>query len=131
CASPVAQRAGRAAAQRRRDVRRDDRIRSQPRLRRKRLRPGELRRAESGNPRHSGHLPRDLPPHNRGTRRSVAAGRLILRLRPRSRKMTGTAEGGDDMTIEVGDTAPDFTLPADGGGTASLKALRGKKVILY
>ncbi|MEX2454821.1 MAG: thioredoxin-dependent thiol peroxidase [Rhodospirillaceae bacterium] len=35
------------------------------------------------------------------------------------------------MTIEVGDTAPDFSLPADGGGKVSLKALRGKKVILY
>ena len=35
------------------------------------------------------------------------------------------------MTVEVGDKAPDFTLPADGGGTVSLKALRGKKVALY
>jgi peroxiredoxin Q/BCP len=35
------------------------------------------------------------------------------------------------MGIDVGDKAPDFTLPADGGGTVSLKALKGKKVILY
>jgi peroxiredoxin Q/BCP len=35
------------------------------------------------------------------------------------------------MTVEVGDKAPDFTLPADGGGTMSLKALRGKPVVLY
>jgi len=35
------------------------------------------------------------------------------------------------MTIEPGDTAPDFSLPADGGGKVSLKALRGRKVILY
>ena len=35
------------------------------------------------------------------------------------------------MTVDVGDKAPDFALPADGGGTASLKALKGKKVILY
>jgi peroxiredoxin Q/BCP len=35
------------------------------------------------------------------------------------------------MTVEVGDQAPDFTLPADGGGTMSLKALRGKPVVLY
>ena len=28
--------------------------------------------------------------------------------------------------LEVGDKAPDFTLPADGGGTVSLKALKGK-----
>jgi peroxiredoxin Q/BCP len=35
------------------------------------------------------------------------------------------------MSIEIGDKAPDFTLPADGGGTVSLKAFKGKKVILY
>jgi peroxiredoxin Q/BCP len=39
------------------------------------------------------------------------------------------------MTLEVGDTAPDFSLPATGpsGGAKplSLKSLRGKKVILY
>ena len=35
------------------------------------------------------------------------------------------------MTVEVGDKAPDFTLPADGGGTISLKALKGKPVVLY
>ncbi len=32
---------------------------------------------------------------------------------------------------EVGKTAPDFTLPADGGGTVKLSDLRGKKVVLY
>jgi peroxiredoxin Q/BCP len=35
------------------------------------------------------------------------------------------------MSIEVGDKAPDFTLPRDGGGTVSLKALKGKAVVLY
>jgi thioredoxin-dependent peroxiredoxin len=35
------------------------------------------------------------------------------------------------MSLEVGDTAPDFTLPTDGGGSISLSSLRGKKVILY
>jgi thioredoxin-dependent peroxiredoxin len=35
------------------------------------------------------------------------------------------------MSVEVGDKAPDFTLPADGGGTVSLKALKGKTVVLY
>ena len=35
------------------------------------------------------------------------------------------------MTITLGDKAPDFDLPADGGGTLSLKELRGKKVVLY
>ena len=35
------------------------------------------------------------------------------------------------MSVEVGDKAPDFTLPADGGGKVSLKALKGKTVVLY
>ncbi|HEY0526925.1 MAG TPA: thioredoxin-dependent thiol peroxidase [Stellaceae bacterium] len=35
------------------------------------------------------------------------------------------------MSLKIGDQAPDFTLPTDGGGTVSLSALRGKKVILY
>lgn len=30
-----------------------------------------------------------------------------------------------------GDKAPDFTMPTDGGGSVSLKELKGKKVILY
>ena len=34
-------------------------------------------------------------------------------------------------TLNPGDTAPDFTLPTDGGGTVSLSDLRGKHVILY
>lgn len=35
------------------------------------------------------------------------------------------------MTLAAGDIAPDFTLPADGGGSASLSALRGRPVVLY
>lgn len=35
------------------------------------------------------------------------------------------------MSLEVGDKAPDFTLPADGGGKVSLKELKGKTVVLY
>lgn len=35
------------------------------------------------------------------------------------------------MSVDAGDKAPDFTLPADGGGTVSLKDLRGRKVVLY
>jgi peroxiredoxin Q/BCP len=35
------------------------------------------------------------------------------------------------MSLDVGDKAPDFTLAADGGGKVSLKALKGKKVVLY
>ncbi|GAB1581993.1 peroxiredoxin [Phyllobacterium phragmitis] len=32
---------------------------------------------------------------------------------------------------DIGDIAPDFSLPRDGGGTLSLSALRGKPVILF
>jgi len=35
------------------------------------------------------------------------------------------------MTIDVGDKAPDFSAPTDSGGTASLKALKVRKVVLY
>ncbi|MCW5749666.1 MAG: thioredoxin-dependent thiol peroxidase [Alphaproteobacteria bacterium] len=33
--------------------------------------------------------------------------------------------------LKVGDKAPDFTLPGDGGRKISLKALKGKPVVLY
>jgi thioredoxin-dependent peroxiredoxin len=33
--------------------------------------------------------------------------------------------------LAPGDTAPDFTLPTDDGGSVSLKGLRGRKVIVY
>ena len=35
------------------------------------------------------------------------------------------------MPPEVGDPAPNFTLPRSGGGQQSLKDLRGRKVVLY
>lgn len=35
------------------------------------------------------------------------------------------------MTVDVGDTAPGFSLPTDGGGTLSLGDLKGKTVVLY
>ncbi|SMF40927.1 peroxiredoxin Q/BCP [Tistlia consotensis] len=35
------------------------------------------------------------------------------------------------MTVEVGQQAPDFSMPTDGGGTVSLAALKGRKVVLY
>ena len=35
------------------------------------------------------------------------------------------------MSVAVGDKAPDFTLPTDGGGKLSLKDLRGKTAVLY
>ena len=35
------------------------------------------------------------------------------------------------MTLKPGDAAPQFSLPADGGGTLSLGDLKGKTVVLY
>lgn len=35
------------------------------------------------------------------------------------------------MSLEVGDKAPNFNLPTDGGGSISLKDLKGETVILY
>ncbi len=35
------------------------------------------------------------------------------------------------MTLSVGDKAPDFAMPADGGGEVSLAALAGKAAVLY
>ena len=35
------------------------------------------------------------------------------------------------MTLEVGDHAPDFTLPDQDGNQVSLSGLRGKTVVLY
>lgn len=35
------------------------------------------------------------------------------------------------MSLQVGDKAPDFTMPADGGGTVTLAALKGRPVVLY
>jgi thioredoxin-dependent peroxiredoxin len=43
--------------------------------------------------------------------------------------------GKEDETmtksLAAGDFAPDFTLPADGGGNVSLKGLKGKQAVLY
>ncbi len=46
-------------------------------------------------------------------------------------RMTKRTLGGKRMSLEVGDKAPVFTLPADGGGKIALKDLKGKKVVLY
>lgn len=35
------------------------------------------------------------------------------------------------MTLSPGDKAPDFDLPADGGGRLKLRDLKGKAVVLY
>jgi peroxiredoxin Q/BCP len=35
------------------------------------------------------------------------------------------------MTVDVGQKAPDFTMPTNGGGNVSLAGLKGKKVVLF
>ncbi len=35
------------------------------------------------------------------------------------------------MNLDIGDEAPSFTLPTDGGGKVSLKDFKGKPVVLY
>jgi peroxiredoxin Q/BCP len=35
------------------------------------------------------------------------------------------------MALNEGISAPDFTLPTDGGGSLTLSSLRGRKVVLY
>ena len=35
------------------------------------------------------------------------------------------------QSIAVGQSAPDFALPSDGGATVALSALKGKKVVVY
>src|SRR5579885_391772 len=42
-----------------------------------------------------------------------------------------TASGEGEMSVSVGEPAPDFTLPTDGNGSVTLSALRGKPVVLY
>ncbi len=42
------------------------------------------------------------------------------------------AQKGQHMALpEIGQDAPDFELPSDGGGTIALSALKGKAVVLY
>jgi len=42
--------------------------------------------------------------------------------------LLGIARGS--LALDVGDTAPDFTLPATTGGKISLSQFRGKKLVL-
>jgi peroxiredoxin Q/BCP len=39
--------------------------------------------------------------------------------------------GENVMSLQVGDLAPDFSMPTDDGRTISLRDLRGRKVVLY
>ncbi len=43
----------------------------------------------------------------------------------------GSADDGDAGPIEVGEAAPNFSLPAAGGGEVSLADYRGSPVLLY
>ena len=45
---------------------------------------------------------------------------------PKSRNKIAT----ETLTLHVGDTAPDFTLRAHDGTEVSLRALRGRRVVL-
>src|SRR3954466_4179242 len=67
-------------------------------------------------------LPRDLvhSPHPAGPLRGLAP-----------RLFTSRGESGMSDWVEEGETAPDFTLPADDGRQVKLSALRGKPVVLY
>jgi peroxiredoxin Q/BCP len=44
---------------------------------------------------------------------------------------TEQSSRGSVMNLEIGDKAPGFTLPADGGGKVSLLDFKGKPVVLY
>ena len=35
------------------------------------------------------------------------------------------------MSVNEGEKAPDFSMPTDGGGSVSLKDMKGKAVVLY
>jgi len=35
------------------------------------------------------------------------------------------------MTLSIGDTAPDFSMPSDGGGTVSLSDFKARYLVLY
>ena len=45
--------------------------------------------------------------------------------------MTATGKKNDEKKPAVGDTAPDFTLPKDGGGEVAFKDLNGKIIVLF
>ena len=35
------------------------------------------------------------------------------------------------MSVQIGEKAPDFTLPTDGNGRVTLSGLKGRKIVLY
>lgn len=57
----------------------------------------------------------------------TAAKKKVAPKKAAAPKKTSAASTG----LQVGDKAPAFTMPTDGGGTVSLGALKGKAVVLY
>lgn len=43
----------------------------------------------------------------------------------------GDKRKAETMALQEGDRAPDFNLPRDGGGEATLAGFRGRKLVLY
>ncbi len=43
----------------------------------------------------------------------------------------GDKRKAETMALQEGDRAPDFSLPRDGGGEATLAGFRGRKLVLY
>lgn len=41
------------------------------------------------------------------------------------------AQDAPEVNLQVGDQAPDFTLPTNGDGEISLSSLKGQKIVLY
>ncbi|BBF92761.1 peroxiredoxin [Blastochloris tepida] len=48
-----------------------------------------------------------------------------------SHEKASPADGKEHAALTVGDPAPDFDLPGDGGGRVSLADLRGKPAVIY
>ena len=61
---------------------------------------------------------------------SCHAGLAGRRGAPAVRPSRGRA-GGKCMSVQEGDKAPDFEMPASGGRTVSLKAMKGSPFVLY
>ena len=63
---------------------------------------------------------------NHPKRASIALLFGVLRLAP----LPPGAGAGVAQALEIGEKAPDFTLPSTAGGTISLGQFRGKKLVL-
>ena len=73
---------------------------------------------------------------SRGNRMRVWFGLLVLGIAGVALVLWSLQSGEDDdgnrpISLSEGQSAPDFSLPAAGGGTVSLDDFRGQKVLLY